>query len=64
MGGHRLLIYGFAALLMVWTLVPIYWLLNMSLMFKTESLSAPTHLNPHDPTVSNYTGSSGHRRTR
>lgn len=40
---------------MVWTLVPIYWLLNMSLMFKTELLSAPTHLYPHDPTVSNYT---------
>jgi multiple sugar transport system permease protein len=55
MGGHRLLIYGFAALLMIWTLVPIYWLLNMSLMFKTELLSVPTHLYPHDPTVSNYT---------
>jgi multiple sugar transport system permease protein len=55
MGGHRLLIYGFAALLTVWTLVPIYWLLNMSLMFKTELLSVPTHLYPHDPTVSNYT---------
>ena len=55
MSGRRLLIYGFAALLLVWTLVPIYWLLNMSLMFKTELLSVPTHLYPHDPTVSNYT---------
>jgi len=55
MSGRRLLIYGFAALLAVWTLVPIYWLLNMSLMFKTELLSVPTHLYPHDPTVSNYT---------
>jgi multiple sugar transport system permease protein len=53
--GRRLLIYGFAALLLVWTLVPIYWLLNMSLMFKTELLSVPTHLYPHDLTVSNYT---------
>ena len=63
MSGRRLLIYGFAALLMIWTLVPIYWLLNMSLMFKTELLSVPTHLYPHDPTVSNYTrlfGGNGH----
>jgi multiple sugar transport system permease protein len=55
MNGRGLLIYGFAALLLVWTLVPIYWLLNMSLMFKTELLSVPTHLYPHDPTISNYT---------
>jgi multiple sugar transport system permease protein len=55
MSGRRLLIYGFATLLVIWTLVPIYWLFNMSLMFKTELLSVPTHLYPHDPTVSNYT---------
>jgi multiple sugar transport system permease protein len=55
MNGRRLLVYGFAALLAIWTLVPIYWLLNMSLMFKTELLSVPTHLYPHVPTVSNYT---------
>ena len=55
MSGHRLLVYVFAALLLIWTLVPIYWLLNMSLMFKTELLASPTHLYPHDPTVSNYT---------
>jgi ABC-type glycerol-3-phosphate transport system permease component len=42
-------------LLAIWTIVPIYWLLNMSLMFKTELLSVPTHLYPHEPTVSNYT---------
>jgi multiple sugar transport system permease protein len=53
--GRRLLIYGFAVLLAIWTIVPIYWLLNMSLMFKTELLSVPTHLYPHEPTVSNYT---------
>jgi multiple sugar transport system permease protein len=51
---RRGLIYILAALLVVWTLVPIYWLLNMSLMFKTELLASPTHLFPHDPTISNY----------
>ena len=40
--GRALLIYSFAALLVIWTLVPIYWLLNMSLMFKTELLASPT----------------------
>jgi multiple sugar transport system permease protein len=55
MTARRVLIYVLAALLVIWTLVPIYWLLNMSLMFKTELLAIPTHLFPHEPTVSNYT---------
>ena len=55
MNGRRLLTYALALLLVIWTIVPIYWLLNMSLMFKTELLSIPTHLYPHEPTVSNYT---------
>jgi multiple sugar transport system permease protein len=55
MNARRVLTYALAALLVIWTLVPIYWLLNMSLMFKTELLAVPTHLYPHEPTVSNYT---------
>lgn len=55
MTGRRLLTYSFAALLVIWTLVPIYWLFTMSMMFKTELLAIPTHLYPHEPTVSNYT---------
>jgi len=52
---RRVLVYAGALLLLVWTLIPIYWLLNMSLMFKPELLSVPTHLWPHEPTFSNYT---------
>ncbi|MBA3416139.1 MAG: carbohydrate ABC transporter permease [Chloroflexia bacterium] len=52
---RRVLTYAAAALLLVWTLFPIYWLLSMSLMFKTELLSVPTHLAPLEPTISNYT---------
>ena len=55
MNVRRILTYVAAIVLVIWTLFPIYWLLNMSLMFKTELLSVPTHLAPHDPTVSNYT---------
>lgn len=51
---RRVVVYVLAALLVVWTLVPIYWLLNMSLMYKTELLSVPTHLVPHTPTLSNF----------
>jgi multiple sugar transport system permease protein len=55
MNGRRVFIYVAAAALLIWTVVPIYWLLNMSLMFKPELLAVPTHLFPHEPTLSNYT---------
>jgi multiple sugar transport system permease protein len=55
MTARRLLIYIAAIVLLIWTIFPIYWLLNMSLMFKPELLSVPTHLFPHEPTISNYT---------
>jgi multiple sugar transport system permease protein len=52
---RRFFTYVAAVILVIWTLIPIYWLLNMSLMFKPELLASPTHLWPHDPTYSNYT---------
>jgi ABC-type sugar transport system permease subunit len=51
---RSIVIYFLAAVLLVWTLVPFYWLLNMSLMLKNELLSVPTHFWPHEPTLSNY----------
>lgn len=53
-GSRKILVYGAAIVLLIWTLVPIYWLLNMSLMYKTELLAIPTHLYPHEPTTSNF----------
>ncbi|MFN8662605.1 MAG: carbohydrate ABC transporter permease [Thermomicrobiales bacterium] len=55
MTARRVFTYLAAIILVIWTLFPIYWLLNMSLMFKPELLSVPTHLWPHEPTFSNYT---------
>ncbi len=49
-----ILIYSLAALILVWTLVPIYWLLNMTLMYRVEMVTLPTHLYPHTPTLSNF----------
>lgn len=43
-----------AVLLLLWTIVPIYWIINISLMSPVERLSDPTHLYPHLPTLLNY----------
>ncbi len=55
MTARRVFTYVAAVILVIWTLFPIYWLLNMSLMFKPELLSVPTHLWPQEPTFSNFT---------
>ena len=44
MTARQVLIYVRAELRVFWTLVPIFWLLNMSLMFKTELRAVPTPL--------------------
>jgi ABC-type glycerol-3-phosphate transport system permease component len=48
------IIYFFATLLVVWTVVPIYWMLNISFMYRTEVLRIPSHFYPHQPTLFNY----------
>jgi multiple sugar transport system permease protein len=52
--GRRALVYAGALLLALWTLVPIYWLLNLSFMYNVEMIAVPTHYYPHDFTWSNY----------
>lgn len=46
------IVYAGVVLLVVWTLVPFYWLLNMSLSFQVELVQA--HLIPAHPTLCNY----------
>jgi multiple sugar transport system permease protein len=52
--GRRVFIYFGAILLAIWTLVPIYWLFNLSFMFNVEMIAVPTHFYPHDFTWANY----------
>jgi multiple sugar transport system permease protein len=52
--GRTIGVYGAAALLALWTALPLYWLVNMSLMFKAEFVTVPAHLYPHDPTITTY----------
>jgi multiple sugar transport system permease protein len=51
---RRVLTYLAAALLVIWTVVPVYWLANMALMYHEELLAAPAHLIPQQPTLANF----------
>ena len=42
-------------LALAWTLVPIYWMINMTLMFEREIYLVPPHFWPHEPTVDWFT---------
>jgi multiple sugar transport system permease protein len=52
--GKRPVTMLLAAILAVWTLMPIYWIINMSFMHNRELIAVPTHVFPHQPTLSNY----------
>jgi multiple sugar transport system permease protein len=49
---RTIVIYAGVALLVAWTLVPIYWLINMSLSHQAEIVQA--HFIPDHPTLCNY----------
>ena len=51
---RSIVVYAAAALLAVWTIIPIYWMLNMSLMYKEEIVSVPAHLYPWQPTYTTF----------
>ena len=53
MTARRVFTYFAAILLVIWTLFPIYWLLNMSFKSNTEILGGLT-LFPQDFTLANY----------
>jgi multiple sugar transport system permease protein len=51
---RRVVVYGSAILLAIWTIIPVYWLANMALMYHEELISIPAHLYPHQLTLSNF----------
>jgi len=51
---RQVAVYVLAVLLAVWSLIPIYWFLNMSLMTENEVASVPVHFWPNQPTLANY----------
>lgn len=51
---RKTIIYFCALLLLVWTLVPVYWLLNLAFMYNVEMIAVPTHFWPHNFTLANF----------
>jgi multiple sugar transport system permease protein len=51
---RRAVVYLGAACLLVWTLLPLYWLAAMSFMYNSEVVNVPAHLFPQQPTLANY----------
>ncbi|MEM4476324.1 MAG: carbohydrate ABC transporter permease [Desulfurococcaceae archaeon] len=45
--------------IVLWSITPIYWALNLSLMYHFEVYSVPAHLFPEHPTLYNYLRSLG-----
>jgi multiple sugar transport system permease protein len=50
----RVAVYVGAVFLAIWSLFPIYWVINQSLMVEVEALSVPSHYWPYAPTLANY----------
>ncbi|NMH96547.1 carbohydrate ABC transporter permease [Pseudonocardia acidicola] len=51
---RKVLIHILALIALVWTVVPIVWIVLISLMYHHEFASAQIHLFPHQPTPANY----------
>jgi multiple sugar transport system permease protein len=46
--------YLFAAILLIWNLIPVYWVLNLSFQYRFQIYSNPASLFPPTPNLSNY----------
>ena len=46
--------YLVALLMFMWTIIPLYWLVNMAFMHNLEVIARPTHWYVHQPTLSNF----------
>ena len=54
MARRRYLKYIPLIAILLWTLIPLWWLLRMSFMFVAETGFSPPHIYPHTPTFVNY----------
>ena len=56
---RRIFVAFCAALILVWTLLPIYWLVNLSFQPRTDFYALPVFLLPRHPTLVNYLAALG-----
>ena len=52
--GRRIFLYAFVLLVLVVTLFPFYWIINMSLQNSIELYDVPPHFVPPHPTLENF----------
>jgi len=50
----KILVYSIIVIICIWSLFPIYWLINTSLKNKAEVVTSPPRFIPQDPTAENY----------
>jgi len=60
---RRVIIYILAILVAIWSIIPVYWFINMSLMTENEVASVPVHFWPQEPTLANYLRMLGYNAT-
>ena len=51
---RKITVYIFAVILIVWSLIPVYWFTSMSFMADVEVSSIPPHFYPQQPIIANY----------
>jgi len=60
---RRVIIYILAILVAIWSIIPVYWFINMSFMTENEVASVPVHFWPQFPTLANYLRMLGYNAT-
>ncbi len=50
----KIMVYSVLIIICIWSLFPIYWLVNTSLKNRAEVVTSPPHFLPRDPTIENY----------
>lgn len=50
----RVIVYSILIIICIWSLFPIYWLINTSLKTKAEVVTSPPRFVPQDPTMENF----------
>ena len=56
---NRLLLGVIIVLILFWSLLPVYWIVNLSFQSSTEIFNIPSHLFPPNPTFDNHLRSLG-----
>ena len=51
---RQIVIYAAALFFVIWTVIPIYWMFNISIMYRIHVQTRPAYFFPEEPTLFNY----------